>query len=146
MRTPLLAALVVSVLAFPVSAGPKMSPKEQKVRKLIELTGGQDVSRQTIDQMVLQIQSMQANLPPGFIEKFRELAAKEDIVSLYVPIYMKHLEEKDVDAAIKFFSSPAGRELSKKQPAILQESMTAGQEWGRSLTQRTLDELKKTKP
>ena len=145
MRIPVLAAVVVvSVLAYPASAGPKVSPKEQKIRKLLELTGGEDLAKQVLDHTMAQFRQM-PNLPPGFADKFHELAKKEDIVSMYVPIYMRHLEEKDVDAAIRFFSSPAGRSFVKAQPAIVQESMAAGQKWGETLARRAMAELEAEK-
>src|SRR5687768_13462327 len=92
------------VLALPASAGPK-DGKEAKVRKLIELTGGEDLARQVMDAMMAEI-GKSPDLPPGFAAKFKELAEKDDIVAMYVPIYTRHVDEADLDAAIKFFSSP----------------------------------------
>ena len=141
------AALALSVAAVQVAApsADAAPSKEQKVRKLIELTGGEDLAKQVLDAMMGQL-SASPDLPPGFVEKFRELAMKDDIVSMYVPIYVKHVAEEDLDAAIAFFSSPAGKRFAKAQPAIMQDSMAAGQQWGMRLAERTMKELNGGKP
>ena len=147
MRKPL--AVFAAVLALATLAGaPSASGqanKEAKVRKLIELTGGEDLAKQMLDSMMSEI-SKSPDLPPGFAEKFRELAMKEDIVSMYVPIYVKHVQDADLDAAIAFYSTPSGKRFVKAQPAILQESMAVGQQWGERLGKKAMEEISTRKP
>jgi hypothetical protein len=45
-----------------------------------------------------------------------------------VPIYQRHLTKSDLDAVISFYSSPVGQKLLKEQPAMMAESMQAGQD------------------
>lgn len=143
MRTRL--ALLLLLIAFALPAGASRSPKEQKVRQLIELSGGAAAARQVVDSMINDVATSR-DLPAGFAEKFKELALKEDIVALYVPIYMKHLQDADLDAAITFYSSPAGRRLTQAQPAIVGDSMKVGQEWGVRLGERAMKELRASQP
>lgn len=145
MRTRLAFLLLLIAFVLPAGAGASRSPKEQKVRQLIELSGGAAAARQVVDSMINDVATSR-DLPAGFAEKFKELALKEDIVALYVPIYMKHLEDADLDAAITFYSSPAGRRLTQAQPAIVGDSMKVGQEWGVRLGERTMKELRASQP
>lgn len=138
---PVLAALVavgLTGLALPPSAGAAgaVTSKEKKVRQLLELTDAKALSDQMLEQ-VLQGLDKTSGLPPGFGSKFRELAQQDDYLSRLVPIYMKHLNEADLDGAIRFYQTPAGKNFIKAQPALLSESMEIGQAWGQDLAQKT---------
>jgi hypothetical protein len=116
--------------------------KRAKVLKLMEMTGAAKMGKEIMDQMMAQFDRM-PGLPEGFVKKFSELAKPEDLVKLVVPIYMKHVTEKDLDAVIAFFSTDAGKRWLAVQPKIVKESMAAGQKWGRELGRRTVLELQK---
>lgn len=140
----LLSLLSFVVFAFPASgAGPAdaKGTKEQKIRTLIALTGGEELARQMLDDMLAQL-AKDPDAPAGMAEKFRSLAAKQDLVSQYVPIYSAHLQDAELDAAITFFSSPAGQRFAKAQPGIVRDSMAAGSKWGADLAERAMKELR----
>ena len=147
IQLALLAALGIT-FAFPVAAAPAVqdpapkSAKDKKIRKLLEITGAAASGKQVMDAMLDHF-SKSAELPDGFIEKFKETANPESLIELIVPIYMKHLDEETLDGAIAFFESPAGKTFIKVQPKILKESMEAGQRWGAEAAQKTLKALEK---
>lgn len=118
--------------------------KEAKVRRLLQLTGAADMGKQVMDRMLDQFAAI-SGLPDGFIEKFKKLAKPAELVDLVVPINMKHLDEKTLDAALAFWSSPEGQKFQKAQPKILAESMAAGQKWGTELAAKVIAELAKDK-
>lgn len=115
--------------------------KEEKVRHLLALTGAAEMGNRMLDSMIAEV-AQRPDTPPGFAEKFRELAQKDDLVSRIVPVYMKYLDDRDLDAIIAFYDSAPGQHLAKSQPMIVQDSMAIGQKWGEELAQKTLDELK----
>jgi len=140
---------VVAVLgltfAFPVAAAPEgqeKSVKEQKIRKLLEITGASSSGKQIMDAM-LDAFSKSPNLPEGFIEKFKETANPDGLIEIIVPIYLKNLDEDSIDGAIAFYESPAGKKFVKAQPVLIKESMEAGQKWGAEAAQKTLKALEK---
>lgn len=149
-RWSLLAVLVVGCAhpgagtsAAPAAASEVPSTrlrKEQKVRQLMALTGAEATGQQMIDMMTGHFQQM-AKIPPGFMEKFRELAAQESIVDMLVPVYMKNFSEEDLDAAIAFHGSPAGKRFLAAQPMLLQEAKEVGEQWGVRLAEKTLRAL-----
>lgn len=118
--------------------------KRAKVLKLLEVTGAAKMGKQVMDQMLAQFDRM-PGLPEGFTKKFSELAKPEDLIQLIVPIYMKHVADKDLDAVLAFFSTDAGKRWLAVQPEIMKESMAAGRKWGAELGRRTAQELQKDK-
>jgi uncharacterized protein len=122
----------------------KQSPKEQKVRKLLDLTGAGNMGKQTMDAMLDQFKKM-PNLPEGFVDKFRELATAQDLQEMVVPIYMKHLDEETLDGVIAFYQTDAGKKMLKAQPAIMKESMELGQKWGQELAMKALKAVQEEK-
>jgi len=117
-----------------------MSSHEAKVRELMKLTGAEALGAQMMDGMLAQMQGNPA-LPEGFIEEFQRVASDNDLVDLIVPVYIEHVSEADVDAAITFYSSDAGKRLIAVQPTITAESMALGQQWGVQLGEETMRRL-----
>ena len=70
-----------------------------------------------------QIDAMNATIDPIF-EDF----PTDEMLDAVVTIYQKHLTKEDLDAAIAFYSSPAGQKILREQPAMMEESMKSGQE------------------
>jgi hypothetical protein len=143
MRNARLASLAV-LLALPLLASPRAiandKTKEAKVRQLIQMTDAEKLGGQVIDAMLGQVEQS-GKLPPGFSDKFREEAQKDKLVDRLVPIFMKRLDEKDIDGVIAFYKSPAGQSFLKAQPMIIQDEMAAGNAWGQSLYEKTMKDL-----
>lgn len=114
--------------------------KEQKVRRLMALTGAEDAGKQMLDIMTEQF-AHNPSIPQGFMEKFRELAEKQSMVDMLVPVYMRHLNEEDLDAAIAFHESPAGRRFLAAQPRVMEEAKEVGEQWGVRLAEQALRAL-----
>ena len=94
-----------------------------------------------MDQLLDQFSGM-PGLPPGFVEKFKELANPRDLEEMVVPIYVRHLDATTLDAVIAFAESAEGKNYFAAQPAIAKESMEAGSKWGRDLAGKVMQELK----
>ncbi|MFY0562509.1 DUF2059 domain-containing protein [Archangium lansingense] len=115
--------------------------KQEKVRRLMALTGAEDTGQQMLDLMTSHFEQMSTSVPPGFLEKFREVARQESIVDMLVPVYMKHFTEEDLDAAIAFHESPAGKRFLAAQPRVMEEAKEVGEKWGVQLAEKTLRAL-----
>src|SRR5947199_165758 len=128
------AAALIGVALAAHHAQAAGSSKEAKVRELLQLTGAEEMGNQILDATLAQLGP---SLPAGYAAKFKELAQKDKMTDRLVPIYLKHLDEKDIDGAIAFYKSPAGKDFVKAQPQIFQESMQVGQAWGKDIGDRT---------
>ena len=125
----------------PKAPGPE---KEKKVRRLLEVSNAGGLGKQVLGQM-LDAFASQPGLPSGFIPKFKEVAKPDELVDLCVPVYTKHLDQADIEAAIAFYESPAGTRFVEKQPLILKECMQLGQKWGQETALKTLQALQEAK-
>jgi hypothetical protein len=114
--------------------------KQEKVRRLMAATGAENSGRMMLDMMTQHFERS-SSIPPGFLEKFREVAQEESMVDLLVPVYMKHFTEEDLDAALAFHESPAGKRFLAAQPRVLQEAKEVGEQWGVRLAEKTLRAL-----
>lgn len=116
--------------------------KEKAARRLMDASNAGDYGKQVMDQMTEGFEQSPF-LPPGFVEKFREMVTIEELVDMVVPIYVKHFDLEEMDAAIEYWESPVGMSVSKKMPAAMKEAMAVGQEWGEKMAMKVMAELNK---
>lgn len=141
-RLALSAAVALLLSALPILAQ-EPATKEQKTRRLLSLMKVDEVAVQMIDSMLPSMQATAPTVPESFWTEFRKQIKGDELVDLIVPVYMRHLEESDIDELIRFYRSPVGARFLAKQPAILQESMAAGQEWGGRIAEKAMEQLQK---
>lgn len=121
-------------------AAPAALSKEDKVRKLLRLQGGEALAKMTMDKMLDQFKGM-PGLPAGFADRFREKVNLKELTEFALPGYVKHLDDATLDAVIAFFETPAGRNLAAQTPAITMETMDASAAWGRRIGAEVAREL-----
>jgi hypothetical protein len=85
-------------------------------------------------------------LPPGFMERLQANARPEELAALLIPIYVRNFDRETLIAAIQFYESRYGRVMVSHLPQATKESMEAGQQWGRTLAQKTLVDMGLTPP
>lgn len=126
-------ALVGLSLAFASVAQPA---KKTSIEQLMQLTGAGDLSAQMMNQMLPAMQQMIPDAPPTFWDTFKQELDANELMKMIIPVYQKHLSEEDIQAILAFYSTPAGKKLISAQPAIMQESMMIGQQWGQQVFMR----------
>lgn len=129
--------LAVGALAlFGATARGAESPvrsNEDLARDLMVLTGAGEMGKQAMVQMIDSFRTMSPDIPEEFWQNFIAEADPNELAELGVPIYVKHLTREELEAAVAFYSSPEGRSMVQKLPAIMQESMEVGERWGAQL-------------
>jgi hypothetical protein len=144
--------LVLSVVALLPSAASAanegqstaQSP-EDLARELIRLTGGGDIGIQIATQMVDALAKASPGIPKEFWTEFLSSLDSKKLEDLVIPIYVKNLTREEMVGTIQFYRSPVGQSMIRKLPAIAQESMAAGQQWGEQLARDAAERLKKYK-
>jgi uncharacterized protein len=142
-------ALVAGALLLGASgmAAAEDSAKQKDIRRLLLLTGSDKLGEQVVDQMIAQFKNMAGSkIPAALWVKVREEVKVEELMNLIIPIYDKHLSHPDIKAIIKFYQSPAGKKFIAALPQITQESMSAGQEWGKQVAARIAARVQKEMP
>jgi uncharacterized protein len=137
-------AVILSLLLLPLSAEAQQT-KAAKARELLGLMRAGDMAMQMLDGTVTAMQDAMPGTPDDFWTTFRKQIKPEEFIDLIVPIYAENFDDADLDGLIQFYRSPVGKRLVEKQPAILQQSMAAGQKWGEQLAQRAIEQLQKSK-
>jgi len=116
----------------------------ESVQKLIELTSGVALAEQMFSQLISVLRE-QHNMSQALVDELRAETDFGELLNKTIPIYQKHLTQEDVDAAIVFWSSPAGEKFTRAAPEISRDSFEIGQAWGRALADRAMARIKARK-
>jgi hypothetical protein len=117
--------------------------KEEDIARLVELMNMKSTAVQIFDMLIPQLSQLVPNVPQKVWDMFREKVDTNEFVRLHIVIYDKHYTHQEIKKLIEFYESPIGRRVIEETPAMTQESMAAGQEWGMRLGQKIMMDLKK---
>jgi len=134
--------LILSFCILSLSVNAQNNSKTEKIKQLLELTGSGKMGIQVMNQMMDSFQKSFTNVPQEFWDECKKEMKSEDISNMIIPIYEKYYTETDINQLITFYNSPIGKKMIATMPQITQESMTAGQAWGKQIGQRVLAQLK----
>ena len=140
MLRPILRSMtLVLALTAPALAGAAtdIAPdKEADIEKLLEITGSLDMGQQMVDQIFAMQQNVQSAVPQEVWDEIRTELDMTRIRPVIVAIWARHFSHDDIRGLIEFYESPLGRKLVETQPAVMQESMAAGELWARQVLER----------
>lgn len=130
------------LFVFLCAAAPIFAERdEDRVRYLIELSGGADMGVMVFENMMMSFRDTFPDVPGEFWDRMVDVVETDDLMDILVPIYRKHFTAEDVDGLIRFYESPLGRKLIETQPDMVQESMSAGETWGERIAQEVVDRM-----
>ena len=144
-------AVICLVVTASASARGQLAPaaprsKEATVRELMALTGAANLGQQVIAQMLTPLKQAIPDAPEAFWDSFMAEVNPDELVELVVPVYLKHFTQDDLEQLIAFYKTPLGRKLIASTPSVVQESIAAGQSWGRQVAERAIKKLKASSP
>jgi hypothetical protein len=141
--TLLLACGIASAQGLRVGAATVDPQKAAIIRQLMEVTGSTRLSQQVLGRL---LDAQKASNPDVDPEVWDRLAAKltmDEMTERVVAIYDRHFSKEDLQAALDFYRSAAGQRMVAELPAVMNESMAAGQEWGQQKAAEVADELRR---
>ena len=109
---------------------------------LMGLSGAGELGVQMMEQMLPALKKLAPDAKQQFWDDFMREVDANELSEMIAPVYQKYLSEEEVIAIIAFYNSPAGRKLVQVQPDIMQDSMLAGQQWGRQLAERVINKYR----
>jgi hypothetical protein len=74
--------------------------------------------------------------------EFRKEINIDELVTLIMPVYDKHMSLEDIKAANVFFATPAGRNFADKMSTMYAEGFEVGRKWGESKGRLVAERLK----
>ena len=111
------------------------------IQKLMNLTGAANLGVQAADQMIASMKGAMPTVPDKFWTEFRKELNADELVSLIIPVYDKHLTQAELKELIKFYETPVGKKMIAVMPAITAESIQIGQQWGMEVARRAKAKL-----
>ncbi|MGA8937943.1 MAG: DUF2059 domain-containing protein [Acidobacteriaceae bacterium] len=143
-------APATSTSAVSQIAPPAHPATADQIREYMALTGA---SKTTHDLFNTSVTAMQATSAPWYPASFwtdlRSEFLKLDIVTLYAPYYQRYVSQADMQAAIDFYRSPAGKNLLAVQPLIVRDAKVImqkkGEDIGIEVYNRHKDEIEAAK-
>jgi len=134
--------LAMIVMAVPLFAQdfPANAPSRESVMKLMEVMHASEQIDASTNMIASQIKQQMRdswlrehpNTPEKSLRKIdaaideaMHAVSRDEMMSMLTDIYRRHLTKGDVDAAVAFYSSPAGQHFLAKMPVIMQEVMQA---------------------
>jgi hypothetical protein len=140
------AAVLFLIPAFSQTVALPDTANVTNIRKLLELTGSAKLQKQMMGTMLKSFRQAMPDVNDEFWSEFEKQIDFNELTAMMIPIYQKHFTNEDILKIIQFYESPAGQKFVQELPAIAQESMLAGQEWGQALglkVQKQLEEKEK---
>lgn len=138
-------ALLLRLLG-PASADEPGDVKAAEIRRLIEITGVRQIADQVqiaaTTQLVNQVQKSRPNIGMQTLALIRDeissafssgVDAPGGLIEQISGIYARHFDTEDIRGLIAFYETPLGRKTIAVMPAVMGESMVAGQRWAQSL-------------
>jgi hypothetical protein len=135
---------------------PASSPKTEKIRQLMEVTGaknmGQELMKAGMEQLRVNVTESHPNNPratqfvDAFVAQFPKHFKPQELNEKVLPIYDKYLSDEDVAGLLDYYRSALGQRMLKVLPQVAQESQALGFSLGQKAAQETLEELRKEFP
>ena len=143
MKKFILTALFVLITTLSFSQ--ENNTYRSSLKKLMQISSTEETYKGALNQIISMFKQQQSNVPQEFWDEFAIEVNKDafnNLINIMLPIYQKHFTETDLQGVIAFYESPVGKKFAEKTPLVTQESMVAGQAWGREIGQKVIDKLK----
>jgi uncharacterized protein len=120
------------------------STKVALIHELLATTHAVDLAIATIESSIPAQRTANPQIPAEFWDRFlKEVRNRrgelEDMVGL---VYAHHFSSAELRDLISFYKSPIGQKMVSEMPAVMQESMQAGRQWGGRLGASVATQLK----
>ncbi len=134
-------SIVLFLTVLSICSYAQTATKTENIRKLLELTGSGKIGVQVAQNMIVSFKKVYPSVPEEFWEGFKKELNSEVLVEMVIPIYDKYYTETEIKELTDFYATPIGRKVITVTPLISQESMQAGQKWGKELGEKLYKDL-----
>jgi uncharacterized protein len=153
MRAVLCAGVAATLLigiGVPARAQSASQPQIQDsaklvlIHQLLTMTHSVDMAISTIESGISGQRAANPRIPAAFWDRFlaETRNRRGEFEALVVPVYDRHFSSDELRQLIAFYQSPIGQKMITESPAVLQESMEAGRQWGMKLGTSIATQLK----
>jgi hypothetical protein len=134
------------LLVFIVGAAFSQS-KEDNIRLLLKVTGADKLALEKKldnlrDTIRPRLQELYPKVPSRAWQMLRNKIDKEGFIKRTVTVYSNHYSDNEILELIEFYKTPLGQRVVEEEDAINQELSSAWQEWGASIANEIMQELR----
>jgi uncharacterized protein len=127
----------------PATTAVRDSAKADVLRRLLQRV---QAAEQALSMMEASLPAQRAatpRVPAVFWDRMLSTARerKDELNDMIAGVYDRHFSTEELRQLLAFYETPLGRKLLASQPSIMQESMVAGQEWGRRIGETVATQL-----
>lgn len=128
----LLCGVTVSVGGQATNEPSADSTKILLIHQLLTTTHAVDLAIAAIDASVPAQRAANPRIPGAFWDRFLAEVHKRrgELEDMVVVVYEHHFSSDELREVIAFYQTPVGQKMVSEMPAVMQESMQAGREWG----------------
>ncbi len=139
-----------------LAARPGRVPADSDIVRLLEVTGsakmGEQMGLLMARQLIDQLRRVRPDIPARAVDVVDQVVkaelqagmnAPDGLMARMVPLYAKHFTGDEIRALIAFYESEVGRKAVAVMPAIMQEAMTIGKQWGEEVGPRVQSKVEK---
>ena len=122
---------------------PSDSAKVSVIRQLLSETHAVDVAVSAMETSLPAQRAANPRIPAVFWDRMTAAVHKRigDLENILIVVYDRHFSIEELQQILAFYRSPVGQKLMSEQPALVRESMLAGQEWGGRLGAEVAQQL-----
>jgi hypothetical protein len=135
-------SIALLLTAFCFTGYSQAKTKTENIQTLLELTGSGKMGIQAMETMLVSFKQSYPLVPENFWKDFMKEVNADALNKMVIPIYDKYYTESEITQLIAFYQTPLGKKVISTMPQIMQESMLAGQTWGKDIAEKVFNNLK----
>ena len=108
---------------------------DAQAKEMLEITGASTMKEQLQQTMVNYIHTNMPFLPKDVSDDLDQSFLKLDLETPIIAVYKQHISTEDATAVIAFYKTPAGKDMMKAMPEILQQTQQIGVQLARKTAQ-----------
>jgi len=119
--------------------------------KLLKMTGAEALGLQmgtaVMNQMIESLSKKNSEIPQRVVAAIKEeinLVFEEEMPRLMaetVPVYAKHFTQNECKGLFAFYETSLGKKSIQVMPAVMNECMKVGQDWGQGIVPKLVPRL-----
>jgi len=115
---------------------PVETSKRPDIMRLLQLTQAGAMGELAVQQIIATFRQMMPQVKDELWQELKKEISAEELLLRLVPVYDKHFSSSELKELIRFYESPIGKKTTQMMPAINQEAMQIGQQWGSEVSVR----------
>ena len=112
------------------------STKRADILRLLQLTQAGAMGELAAQQIIATFRQLMPQVKDEIWQELKKEISAEELLLRLVPVYDKHFGAAEMKELIRFYESPIGKKTTQVMPAINQEAMQIGQQWGSEVSVR----------